>query len=440
MPRRSHGRALSIWANGEPVGEWRIPARGPTELVYDRRWLASPAGRPLSLSLPFGLGDTPLVGPVVEHWFDNLLPDHDAIRRRIASRFRAESLAAFDLLAAIGRDCVGAVQLLPAGETPRVDRIDGTPLTEADVEAMLGRVSTVERWQGDPDDLRISLAGAQEKTALLWHDGRWLRPHGATPTTHIFKLPLGLVGHRRVDFTTSIENEWLCLAALRAYGLPVPDAALLRFGAARVLAVERFDRRLHSSGRWWLRLPQEDLCQAYGLPTRAKYEVDGGPGWDALVDVARGSIDARADLDRLARTQVLFWMLAAPDGHAKNFSLHLLPGGAYRATPLYDVMSIWPVEGNGPNQWSWHRARMAMALRAKNRHDRFADVVPHHFDATARRCGHSAGARPLLDELVARTPQVIEALGATLPPGFPARVADRIFAGLRRSARTLEHG
>ena len=112
----------------------------------------------------------------------------------------------------------------------------------------------------DEEDLRISLAGAQEKTALLWHQGQWMRPYGSTPTTHILKLPIGMVGHRQADFSTSVENKWLCMNLLAEFGLSVAKTQVLTFGSQKVLSVERFDRQLHSSGEWLMRLPQEDFC------------------------------------------------------------------------------------------------------------------------------------------------------------------------------------
>jgi serine/threonine-protein kinase HipA len=247
MGRKSHAQTLSIWANGQRVGTWRIPTRGAVELQYDRAWKDSPAGRPLSLSLPFGVDDAPLKGERVQNYFDNLLPDSDAIRKRIASRFGTGSVDPFDLLRAIGRDCVGAVQLLEEDETPgNVQGIDATALRDKDIEQLLEQTvsSATLGANVDEDDFRISLAGAQEKTALLRHKGKWLRPHGATPTTHILKLPLGLVGNRKIDLGTSVENEWLCLNILREFGLPVAQTDIHTFGRHKVLSVARFDRQL----------------------------------------------------------------------------------------------------------------------------------------------------------------------------------------------------
>jgi serine/threonine-protein kinase HipA len=440
MARHTSSKALSVWANGERVGVWRLPARGAMEFAYDAGWIASPAGRPLSLSLPFTPGNMTHKGPRVLNYFDNLLPDSDVIRKRIAQRYRTETLDAFDLLQAIGRDCVGAVQLLAEDDAPAgVQRIDGTPLADQDIEALLAQTvgKPLPGAPDEPDDFRISLAGAQEKTALLWHDGQWQRPHGATPTTHIFKLPLGLVGNRLADLSTSVENEWLCLRILRAFGLPVANAEMLRFGKQRVLAVERFDRQMHSSGTWLLRLPQEDFCQVYGVPSHRKYENEGGPGVLDLARILQQSVDARRDIETLLASQILFWMLAAPDGHAKNFSIRLLAGGQYRLTPLYDVMSIWPVEGNGPNQWSWYKARLAMGLWSRSKHDAFRDVQRRHFNALALKCSYGADAEPLIQRLIDETPGVIERVSAELPERFPGKVAERIFKGLQNSAARL---
>ncbi|MDR6456498.1 type II toxin-antitoxin system HipA family toxin [Variovorax paradoxus] len=441
MARPSNMPALSIWANGERVGTWRIPARGADELRYDDTWVGSPTGRPLSLSLPL-VGGFIHRGPVVQNYFDNLLPDSQPIRERIASRFRTRTAQPFDLLQAIGRDCVGAIQLLGEDDSPAdVDGIEGEAMSEADVEKLLQQTVDPGRFaaQSAPEDaLRISLAGAQEKTALLWHEGQWLRPHGSTPTTHILKLPLGLVGHRKADFSTSVENEWLCLNILQEYGIPVPRTAVLRFGSQKVLAVERFDRRLHSSGKRWLRLPQEDFCQALGKPPHLKYEADGGPGMVDLAGVLRSSVDAQQDLATLITVQLLFWMLGAPDGHAKNFSIAWLPMGRYRLTPVYDVMSIWPVEGSGPSQFSRHEAKLAMALIGKSKHDQFKTIQRRHFNAMAQKCHYGPDAEDLIQRVLAATPGVIDRIAARLPERFPAAVSGRILEGLARSARALK--
>jgi serine/threonine-protein kinase HipA len=414
--------------------------RGEHTLKYDSEWMNSPAGRPLSLSLPF-TGDVALKGDRVRNFFDNLLPDSETVRLRLATRFKTESAETFDLLQAIGRDCVGAVRLLGENESPiDVQSILGTPLSESEIESLLVQTTRSGPMGNldDQDDLRISLAGAQEKTALLWHQGQWMRPHGVTPTTHILKLPIGMVGNRQADFSTSVENEWLCMNLLAEFGLPVARTEILTFGSQKVLSVERFDRQLHSSGDWIMRLPQEDFCQVMGVPSHLKYESDGGPGLADVAGVLKGSIQGEHDLTTLLTTQLLFWMLAAPDGHAKNFSIRVLPQGRYQLTQLYDVMSIWPVEGNGPNQFSMFKAKMAMAVLGKNKHYLFKDIQRRHFNSMAGKCFDRVDAEDVIGRVLAATPKAIEAMGSKLPQGFPDWIAESVFKGLRRSAELLE--
>jgi serine/threonine-protein kinase HipA len=442
MGRPSRTRALSVWANGARIGEWRNPPNGAMEFEYDPSWIASDIGRPLSLSLPFGLDTMPLRGEAVRNFFENLLPDNEAIRARIGARFKTPSLDAFDLLEAIGRDCAGAIQILPANATPKGwDRIEGRPVDEGEIERILfdtassgTNASTDNR---DPDDFRISLAGAQEKTAFLRFQDQWMVPHGATPTTHIFKLPLGLIGGRRVNMKDSVENEWLCMHILGAYGLPVAATEILQFGSQKVLGVERFDRRLTSDGHTLLRLPQEDFCQALGLPPHLKYQRDGGPGLVQIAERLRLSANASRDIETLLTTQILFWMLAAPDGHAKNFSIHLFARGTFALTPLYDVMSIWPVEGDSGSQWSWYKAKLAMAIPGNHPRYRMQEIYRSHFDEMARQCFYGENANRIIMSIVDKTPRVIAEVGASLPPGFPSRVVETVFRGLQRSSDAL---
>jgi serine/threonine-protein kinase HipA len=408
------------------------------ELSYDEAWLASAAARPLSLSLPMNLDGVPLKGDKVGFFFDNLLPDTEAIRQRLRAKYGTKTGGTFDLLEAIGRDCVGAVQLLPEGQVPEgLEEISATALSEAEIARLLRGVAAPASALDDDEDFRISIAGAQEKTALTRHGGRWCKPHGSTPTTHIFKLPLGLVGGRQLDMGDSLENEWLCAQLLRAYGVAVASCEVQELGGVKALVVERFDRALHSSKRYWLRLPQEDLCQATGTPSSHKYESEGGPGLVRISELLGGSVTAERDLETLMRAQLLFWMLAATDGHAKNFSLRILTEGRYQLTPLYDVLSAWPVTGPRNDQIHLKKLKLAMAVRGASKHYRVADVQRRHFNTTAAQCGLGPDMDPLIADVIARTPKVIDEVGASLPGGFPGALFESITKGLQRSAKQL---
>ncbi len=371
-------------------------------------------------------------------FFDNLLPDSRAIRERIQRRFGTSSTGAFDLLQEVGRDCVGALQLLPEGQPPvDVRKISGKRLTPGDIAKILASSMSASFGRGEKagDDFRISLAGAQEKTALLWHKGDWHRPTGSTPTTHILKLPIG-GNPQGIDLSTSVENEWLCAQIVAAYGIPVAGCNMETFGEQKTLVVERFDRRLAADGKWFMRLPQEDFCQATATSPALKYESDGGPGIEKIMELLLGSEKAAADRRDFMRTQLVFWLLAAIDGHAKNFSIFLQAGGAYRLTPRYDILSAHPMLGKGRGKLSPHKIRMAMAVRGKNRHYRWKEIAARHWLETARRCGLSE-MNSIMDEVIAQTPKVVEQVSARLPSRFPDLISETILNGTAAAARTL---
>jgi serine/threonine-protein kinase HipA len=448
--------SLTVWMNGERVGEWGTLRGARTPFFrYEESWANSPHGRALSLSVPV-TADREVKGRAVEYYFDNLLPDSAELRSRIRTRFKTRSADAFDLLTAIGRDCVGAVQLLPPkGEPLGWDRVDAAPLTEEEVERTLRDVTfATPLTHEEQDDFRISLAGAQEKTALLHMAGRWFRPRHSTPTTHILKLPLGIIGGIKGDFSDSVENEWLCAQALREFELPVADAAIARFGEQRALVVTRFDRRWIGvdtaevqkkrfkarKGAWIARLPQEDLCQAMGLPHTLRYEADGGPSISDSLGLLANSEHPVRDQTNFLLAQLAFWLLAAIDGHGKNFSLQHHSGGTYGLTPLYDVLSAWPIIGHGKNQLALERAKLAMSLRGRRAHYRLNEIAGLHWQEIARRTG-LPDLWKRMQSFVEAAPAALERVEKRLPHAFPERVyatiRDGVLGQVRRFAETI---
>jgi serine/threonine-protein kinase HipA len=427
-------RSLNAWMNGELVGTWLVD-RNSHAFRYEPSWLESPRMRSLSLSVPIS-GSLEIKGPEVRNYFDNLLPDNDRIRARIRRRFGLGSEEIFDLLEAIGRDCVGAVQLMPEGASPEGwNRVRCEPLSEGEVVDLLNAVpsDTGPESVHDDDLFRISIAGAQEKTALVRWKGKWCRPHGATPTTHIVKLPLGLIGgSRRVDASDSVQNEWLCAQIIAALGLAVAPTSMATFDGQTVLIVERFDREWMDDGAWIARLPQEDFCQALGVAPDRKYEHDGGPGMHKCLQLLQGSAD-RDDTTFFLLTHLAFALMAATDGHAKNFSIHLDRGDAYRMTPLYDALSMWPYFGDGPNQFRPRKAGLAMAVRSKNAHYLFHTIEARHWLQLAAKHGGDSVWDAMV-QLVERVDGALAEVERRLPKDFPARTWECISIGMRSEA------
>lgn len=446
--------ALGVWMNGRYVGAWQQVRGGRDRFSYDRGWISDPQSRALSLSLPM-TSDAAITSDAVGYYFDNLLPDSQTIRDRIRARFDARSASTFDLLEAIGRDCVGAVQLLPEAEEPKDwDKLDVQRLEPGEIAAILRAVPTTSapflHSTDEGGDLRISLAGAQEKTALARIGRHWYKPSGSTPTTHILKLPLGLVGNRRLDLSHSIDNEWLCAALLKELGLPVANTDIGQFSDQRALIVERFDRRWQNVGdadpraptfeptraTWIARLPQEDFCQVTGRPHTRKYENEGGPSMrDILNELARAEHPA-SDQRIFMLAQLMFWVLAATDGHAKNFSIYHHRGGGFGLTPLYDVLSTWPVVGKRVDQLDVRELKLAMALRGKSAHYKIVEIQPRHFKALADQYP-DAESWPAMIELAGRVEGAIKAVEKRLPQGFAESVWRSMSKGMLAQAKSF---
>jgi len=159
-----------------------------------------------------------------------------------------------------------------------------------------------------------------------------------------------------------------------------------------------------------------------------------------ILSLLRGSNQAKEDRLQFLAAQLRFWLLAAPDGHAKNFSIFLLPGSRFRLTPLYDITFAWPIIGSGARQRPWQRVKLAMALRSRNDPYRMYDIQRRHWRATASKNALGPDFEPVIDDFVRRAPEVVEAVQRTLPDGFPPAVSDPIFQGLQTQARRLAAG
>lgn len=432
MPRSRAYAPLAVFLNGRRVGTLSRTVPGALYFQYAPDWLEWESAFPISLSLP--MREDRYAGEPVIAVFENLLPDNDPIRRRLAERTGASGSDAYGLLAAVGRDCAGALQFLPEGEDPGpVGRIHAAPVDEARIARILTDLERTPLGVDTADDFRISIAGAEEKTALLLVDGQWHIPHGATPTSHILKPQIGNRGG--CDLSQSVENEYLCMQLLQATGIPVANTGIQTFGSQRVLVVERFDRRWTADGRL-LRLPQEDCCQALSVPPSRKYETDGGPGIPAVLELLKGSDRPLEAQESFLKAQVAFWLLGATDGHAKNFSLFLYPGAGFRLTPLYDVMSAQPLVAAGQVQ----RKDLSLAMAVgNNRHYRIHEVQRRHFEQTAARAGvaHPTAAR-VFEDLAEGLPNAVAELSGRLPADFPARIWDAITRGIEERLERLE--
>ena len=328
---------LVAWLHGTPAAvltpapEFRIRMEWHADGV--ERWgLGSPA---LSVGLPVG---TP-IGPRDMRgldFFENMLPEGPALAR-MATLARARPADTYGILTAFGRDCAGAVMLLPDGEQPGAHGRGGyTPMTPGDLRQVISDLDAAPLGVAPERGFRPSLPGFQRK-ALLGRaaDGTWQLPSGDAPSTWILK-PDG--PH------SMAANEATCLRLAAACALDAAQAELLDVAGLPVLAVRRYDRLVPLGEALPARVHQEDGCQATATPPGMKYEEQGGPGLRSLADMLRNYGDP-ADVIRLLRRTAFNMAVGNADAHAKNFSvLHDADSPAISLAPLYDVLSTIALE------------------------------------------------------------------------------------------------
>lgn len=429
MPRTGGG-PLQVTMDDRPVGSLRRRSPGGMAFLYDAAWLSSREAVPLSRVLP--LREEEYKGDEVRRYFDNLLPENPVTRQRLARSSRAESPEVFDLLRALGKDCVGAFQFLAATASPPPPRVArGDLLSDAAIAKRLGELDSYPLGIHEDSDFRLSLAGVQDKTALLEMHNKWYLPIGSTPTTHLLKPPMG----RRaggVDFSLSVENEWFCLHLLEGMGVRVAKSDIRFFQDKKALVVERFDR--FWKGKILYRKPMEDLCQAFGLPPDRKYESDGAPGIVSIVRMLDESNERERDRRDFFRAQVLFWLLGAVDGHAKNVSLLWTPTG-FELAPFYDVLSADPLAATGQLQRKAMKLSMAVGDRL---HYRIDEINGRHWRETGQAARLAVSLiEETFDDLKKRLPGVLARTIEERPPSVPAPVYEPIAQAANQRLRRL---
>lgn len=434
MARRKTHAPLNVLINNRMVGRLSKEANGAVNFQYDQSWLDWSPAFAISLSLP--LRETAYSGEQVVAVFDNLLPDNPNVRRRVAERMGAQGTDYFSLLEAIGRDCVGAMQFIPDGlPADAATSVKGEPVSDAEIEAILASLASAPLGMDKEQEFRISIAGAQEKTALLWHEGKWMRPIGTTPTTHMLKPQLGEIptAFGPIDMASSVDNEHYCLKLMEACGLDVAKTEIVTFGERRVLIVERFDRRWRND-QHLLRLPQEDCCQALGIPSAQKYQNNGGPSIADILTLLQRSDKPHKDQMDFFKSQILFWLIGATDGHGKNFSIFLKPEGRYALTPIYDVLTAQPAfdKRQIPN----NKYKLAMSA-GKNRHYAILGIMGRHFVQSGKAAGlGSTLMRQAITEILDLATQAPDQARGQMPDDFAHSIHESVTAAI---AKRLPH-
>ena len=343
-------KTLEIYGEDTRLGILTQDQHGKIQLRYEDDWAENQENFPISLSLPLSAKEHG--HPTVANFLWGLLPDNGRILGAWGKQFQVSPNNPFALLSHVGGDCAGAVQF----HAPRKTRNSGGEVSEITASELEARIKDLLNNHGNTrragDQGSFSLAGAQPKLALHKNPttGQWGIPSGRTPTTHILKPATG-------QWEGLAENEHYCGILAAKTGLPGAKSEVLNFKTGAAICAERYDRRLTSAG--FIRIHQEDFCQASGQHPDKKYQNEGGPSPKTILDLIRKHCsDPEKDKGTFIRALVFNWLILGTDAHAKNYGILLEKGPSVRLTPLYDLTSALPY----PDQFPLRKAKLAMRI------------------------------------------------------------------------------
>lgn len=399
--------ALDLWLDGRFAGKLMRGETDQVEFLYDEDYLDLRSPTPLSATMPTTqIGHGP---DVVMSWLSNLLPDADEVRSRWAAKFGERRTDPFTLLAHMGEDAPGSVQVVPEEVMPS-DAGELSPMSERDIARRVRAIlDDPDQWVDDTDDdeSRFSLGGQQGKFALAQINGEWFEPNGRAPSTHIVKPGMVLKSGHTDDHVQAVE--FVTMRAARAVGVRAAQVDILDFAGVSAFVTTRFDRRATRGGDV-VRIHQEDFCQALGIRPALKYEEDGGPTMADMASLVNDtSSPAYRIEDQIILTKLFVYNLltAGVDAHAKNHSmLHL--SGITRLAPAYDLISAHGL-------WSEDRVTFKAKAAVKYGKERsYRQIHGRNLARTADVLGTPRSAFAI----------VLEDMANELPVAFDAAIAE----------------
>ena len=258
---------LKIYLYNNLIGTLTKDNQGGVVFEYDKN-----AKYSLSLSLP--IREQPYSNSECRGFFNGVLPENENVRTLIGKRFGINPKNDFSILNSIGYDCAGAVSFLPKDKSPNLQesyKISGTVLSNDELEKYINELPLKPLALG-AKDVRLSLAGAQDKTAVVKIGKNIALPDKDIPTTHILKPII-------TRFKETIENEYICMQTAKKLGIDIPDNEIGQINNTKYYLVSRYDRKIIKSDNNIYtveRIHQEDFCQALNIPSVYKYQSEGG--------------------------------------------------------------------------------------------------------------------------------------------------------------------
>ena len=317
-------KELSVRLYGEEIGILRQTDTGDMAFSYNESNKVA-----ISQSLP--LSQKQFSHKECAAFFGGFLPESEVARKALSKMYHISVNNDFSLLVAIGGDVAGALSFVPMD----------TPIVKQEFLKLEGETLTNEEWiqfikelpirplGNSPDNARrISLAGAQDKTSIIYQNGRIFQNKPGTPSTHLLKTSIS--GLKR-----SVLNEYICMKTA-SFFLKVPACFVYRIGDLSVLLVERYDREIKDDQV--KRIHQEDFCQALNVLSKNKYQAEGGPNLQQCFELLACTKTPATERLEMAKIVMFNFLIGNNDAHAKNFSL-LYDNKEPSLAPAYDLLS-----------------------------------------------------------------------------------------------------
>lgn len=366
-------QTLHVYMNAYKAGLLVQDMTGQLSFTYDQSYLQHPGAIPLSFSLP--LQEAKFNNSQCRGFFSGLLPESE-VREVVAKNLGISAKSDFSMLREIGGECAGALSFIVPGQEQTVHAHDNKHLTDSEFAGILRSLPQRPLLAG-VKDIRLSLAGAQEKLAIIYDDSGIALPLGSAISTHIVKPDL-------VKFPDIIYNEELCMQLAQLIGLQTADAQIKFANTTPYLLIKRYDRMQSGhTDKPIERIHQEDFCQALGIISDRKYQREGGPSLANCFNLIREtSVVPSTDLLQMLNAVLFNFLIGNNDAHGKNFSfLYVMNddgGFSMRLAPFYDLISTSYYPELSP-------------LMAMEMGDKYisAEVKLKHFENMAQQCGLS---------------------------------------------------
>jgi len=323
---------LKVFFGKEFAGVLASTADQGVVFSYDDSYRTNKSNSALSISMPLSKKEYPQKECLP--FFSGLLPEGD-VKRRVSDFLHVSESSTLKLLQELGGECAGMISILPENKNCSVQKsyaFNNENYELLDDETLYGFIKNinVRPLLKAKKELRLSLAGAQEKLPLVYFDKKYYLPKSDAPSTHIVK-PSG-----DGELSTLSINEFVCMKLAQSCGLNVPNVELKTINNTTFLLEERYDRIVNKKSI--KRLHQEDFCQALGIMSDRKYQNDNGPDIAKIYSLIQKECTIPLlDTKEFLKYVIFNFIIGNCDAHGKNYSL-LYEKGSSKLSPIYDAI------------------------------------------------------------------------------------------------------